>query len=544
MSEIENITPQRIAAEVLKRRTFAIISHPDAGKTTLTEKLLLYSGLLRSAGMVKKSKGGGLATSDWMAMEQERGISVTASAMQFPYRDRIINVLDTPGHQDFADDTFRTLTAADAAIMVLDAAKGVETQTRKLFEACRLRKTPVLTFINKMDTEGRSPLELMAEVEDILGISTFAWNWPVGMGRDFRGLVDRQKRELMLFEKSAAAGSKKAIIHRHPLDDAEQCPLSAEQHAALIDEVDLLDIAGDAFSIEDFLAAKVSPVFFGSALTNFGIEPFFDAFVDLAPCPSPRQLIHLADQSEQSWQPDKAPFSAYVFKIQANMDPKHRDSLAFVRICSGVLERDTVVKQIRQGVIVRELRLSRPATLVARERTTLDAAWPGDVVGLVNAGFSIGDSIIAAQVSQQDACAHKPLPVFAPAVFARVILSNNSKRKSFDKGIEQLANEGSVLLLRARGRSGEAPIVAALGRLQFEVLQSRLQLEYGAPVTLTDLPFNCAAWLTGNPDEFNPPTTALVCEDERQHVAVLFTSEWDRDHAMRQNPEHQLKDHL
>ena len=438
--------------------------------------------------MVKKSKGGGLAASDWMAMEQERGISVTASAMQFPYRDRIINVLDTPGHQDFADDTYRTLTAADAAIMVLDAAKGVETQTRKLFEACRLRKTPVLTFINKMDAEGRPPLDLMAEVEDILGINTFAWNWPVGMGRDFRGLVDRQSRELMLFEKSAAAGSKKAVIHRHPLDDDAQSPLSADEREALIEEVELLDIAGDAFPIEDFLAAKVSPVFFGSALTNFGVEPFFDAFVDLAPSPGPRELRRLQDESSESWQPHETPLSAYVFKIQANMDPKHRDSLAFVRICSGVLERDTVVKQIRQGEIVRELRLSRPATLVAKERTTLDAAWPGDVVGLVNAGFSIGDTIIDAKVSQQAACEHQPLPVFAPAVFARVVLSDNKKRKSFDKGIAQLANEGSVLLLKTRGRSGEAPIVAALGRLQFEVLQSRLQLEYGAPSTLSDLP--------------------------------------------------------
>ncbi|TVR46538.1 MAG: peptide chain release factor 3 [Planctomycetota bacterium] len=534
----------QLEQEVAKRRTFAIISHPDAGKTTLTEKLLLYSGLLRSAGMVKKAKGGGLATSDWMAMEQERGISVTASAMQFPYRDRIINVLDTPGHQDFADDTFRTLTAADAAIMVLDAAKGVETQTRKLFEACRLRGTPVLTFINKMDTEGRSPLDLMAEVEDILGIGTFAWNWPVGMGRDFCGLIERSSRQFMRFEKAGVAGSKKAIIHRHALDESAGWPLDEGLRERLIDEVDLLDVAGDAFSQEDFLAAKVSPVFFGSALTNFGIEPFFDAFVDLAPCPGPRTLTHLDSGEAQDWAPATAPFSAYVFKIQANMDPKHRDSLAFVRVCSGLLERDTVVKQIRQGEILRELRLSRPATMVAQERTTLDAAYPGDVVGLLNAGFAIGDSIIAAGVSRQEACAHAPLPVFAPAVFARVVLSDNGKRKSFDKGISQLANEGSVLLLAARGRSGEAPIVAALGRLQFEVLQSRLQLEYGAPTNLQDLPFTCAAWLDGDVNSFTPPTTALVCEDDRGHIAVLFTSEWDRSHAARQNPNHRLQDHL
>ncbi|TVR09058.1 MAG: GTP-binding protein, partial [Planctomycetota bacterium] len=289
---MSDIAPHQIQEAVRKRRTFAIISHPDAGKTTLTEKLLLYSGMLRSAGMVKKAKGGGLAASDWMAMEQERGISVTASAMQFPYKECIINVLDTPGHQDFADDTFRTLTAADCAIMVLDAAKGVETQTRKLFEACRIRGTPVITFINKMDTEGRPPLELMSEVEEILGIGTYAWNWPIGMGKGFCGVVDRQQHSLSLFERTGSAGSKKAAMTHYPLDDAN-IPIDPQQLAELRDELDLLEVAGDTFSRQAFLDAQVSPVFFGSALTNFGVEPLFDAFVNLAPPPGARQVYRL-----------------------------------------------------------------------------------------------------------------------------------------------------------------------------------------------------------------------------------------------------------
>ena len=409
--------------------------------------------MLRTAGMVKKAKGGGLAASDWMAMEQERGISVTASAMQFPYKERIINVLDTPGHEDFADDTFRTLTAADCAIMVLDCAKGVEQQTRRLFEACRLRGTPVLTFVNKMDAEGRHPLDLMAEVEDILGIGTYAMNWPTGSGQDFIGVIDRSSGDLLRFEKTGVAGSKPALIHRHQLTDGDN-GLTDAMRERIQEELELLEIAGDSFDHQAFLNAQISPVFFGSALTNFGVEPFFDAFVDLAPAPQARAVTQLESDERHNWQPAEAPFSAYVFKIQANMDPKHRDSLAFVRICSGVLERDTQVKHIHREAVQRELRLSRPATLVASERTTLDQAWPGDVVGLINSGFSIGDTIIDKSVPRHEAVSFDPLPLFAPTVFARVI-ADSSKRKSFDKGIDQLAAEGSVMLLQARRRSGE-----------------------------------------------------------------------------------------
>lgn len=531
-----------LAAETARRRTFAIISHPDAGKTTLTEKLLLYSGMLRTAGMVQKAKNGRLAASDWMAMEQDRGISVTASAMQFPYRGRVVNVLDTPGHEDFADDTFRTLTAADCAIMVLDSAKGVEAQTRRLFEACRRRGTPVITFVNKMDAEGRHPLDLMAEVEEVLGIGTYAWNWPIGGGREFTGVIDRAEQQLVQFEKAAAGGAQAAILKRSDLSNLDEV-VGADRASELRDELELLDVAGDGFDHEAFLNAEVSPVFFGSALTNFGVEPLFDSFVDLAPAPGPRSVTALGDGSSSEWDPVAAPMSGYVFKIQANMDPRHRDSLAFVRICSGSLTRDQQVLQVRAGEVIRDLRLSRAATMVAKDRTTVDQACPGDVVGLVNSGFALGDTIIDASVARHDAIEHAPLPLFSPRVFARVVLSDTGRRKAFDKGIDQLATEGSALLLRPYGRSGEAPIVAALGRLQLEVLQSRLATEYQCEVDLTPLPFACSGWLDGDIDAFEPTTTALVATDARQRAVALFTSEWDRDYCLQQNPDHQLREH-
>ncbi len=378
-------TDPELARETARRRTFAIISHPDAGKTTLTEKLLLYSGLIRTAGMVKNRKGK-LATSDWMGMEQERGISITSSAMQFPYKGTVINVLDTPGHQDFSEDTYRTLTAADSAIMVLDAGKGVETQTRKLFEVCRLRKIPVLTFINKMDLPGRDPLDLMSEVEEVLGIHASALNWPIGSGREFAGVLAPATREVLLFRKTAGAGAQKAELEQVSLDD----PRTTERIGpALVakakHDLELLEVAGNPFSRDAFLRGEVTPTFFGSALTNFGVEPFFDAFVDLAPPPHAR-AVDLPDGGEELLDPVEAPFSAYVFKIQANMDQRHRDCLAFVRICSGKFERDVVVHHHR---LDRDVRLSRPHSIVAQERNTVDVAYPGDVVGLINRGVGL-----------------------------------------------------------------------------------------------------------------------------------------------------------
>jgi peptide chain release factor 3 len=532
-----DVQPQsELRGEIARRRTFAIISHPDAGKTTLTEKLLLYSGMIRTAGMVRNRKGGKLATSDWMGMEQERGISITSSAMQFPYKGAIINVLDTPGHQDFSEDTYRTLTAADSAIMVIDAAKGVEVQTRKLFAVCKLRGIPVLTFINKMDLPGRNPLDLMAEVEEVLGIHASAMNYPIGSGREFAGVVERKSRELILFSKTAKGGAAKAAVNRIAIDDPIAASLlSPEQLKQVRHDLELLEVAGNPFDRDEFLKGRVTPTFFGSALTNFGVEPFFDAFVELSPTPGPR----LADKTDGSGEvivdPAETPFSAYAFKIQANMNPRHRDSMAFVRICSGRFERDLVVKHHRLG---REVRLSRPHSLIAQERSTVDYAYPGDIVGLINPGlFAIGDTI-----SLKGGFNHKPLPQFQPEVFARVAPSDLTKRKAFNKGMEQLTSEGAVQLLRAWDDATAEPFIAAVGRLQFDVLQYRLKDEYGVETTLTALPYECSAWLIGDPKTFKKPYSAVIARDFRDRAVVLFTSPWDKRSASDKNPEHKLID--
>lgn len=527
----QSLTELRAATE--RRRTFAIISHPDAGKTTVTEKLLLYSGMIRTAGMVGRRKGGALATSDWMGMEQERGISITASAMQFEYKHAVINVLDTPGHQDFCEDTYRTLTAADSAIMVIDAAKGVETQTRKLFEVCRLRRIPVLTLINKMDLPGRPPLELMAEVEQILGIEASAMNWPVGSGRDFVGVVDRSTRTLLHFTRKAAGGATRAEMTRVPLDSPEiESLVSPDLLAQARHDLELLDAAGNPFSRDRFLEGAVTPVYFASALTNFGIENFFDAFVELAPSPGAR-LVTRSDGAEASIDPIDAPFSAYVFKLQANMNPRHRDSTAFLRVCSGRFTRGMVVAHHRLGT---QVRLSRPHSLVAQERTTLDEAYPGDIVGVVNSGqFAIGDTI-----SLTDGFTFKPLPQFQPEVFGRIFPKDVGKRKAFDKGMRQMAEEGTVQILRNMNDTDW--YIGAVGRLQFDVLQYRLKHEYGVDTTLESLPFECSAWLDGDPDTFRPPFTSIVVKDRLGRPMVLFPNLVAKRYAQERNPEHTLRD--
>lgn len=515
------------------RRTFAIISHPDAGKTTLTEKLLLYSGMVRTAGMVGSRKSGKLATSDWMAMEQERGISITASAMQFGYKDAVINLLDTPGHQDFCEDTYRTLTAADSAIMVIDAAKGVEAQTRKLFDVCRFRQIPVLTFINKMDVPGRPPLDLMTEVEDMLGIPASAITWPVGTGREFVGVVNREHRTVLLFTKTRSAGAGKPLLTELSLDDPSTTtripPLVWKE---LAHDLELLDVAGNPFTRDAFQNGKVTPVFFGSALTNFGVENFFDAFVELAPSPRGR-LADTEDGDELMIHPIEAPFSAYVFKLQANMNPRHRDSTAFLRVCSGRYERDMVVKHHRGNT---EVRLSRPHSLVARERTTLDVAYPGDIIGIINPGtFHIGDTI-----SLTGGFNYKPLPRFQPEVFARVRSADTGKRKAFDKGIQQLALEGTIQILRSQ--DDLEFFVAGVGRLQFDVLEHRLRNEYRVEISLDVLPFDCAAWLEGDVATFRAPLDALVVRDSRDRTIVIFRAAWSKKYAREQNPNHRLLD--
>ena len=522
-----------LAVATAKRRTFAIISHPDAGKTTLTEKLLLYSGLIRTAGMVRGRKGGKTAASDWMGMEQERGISITASAMQFPYKRAVINLLDTPGHQDFSEDTYRTLTAADSAIMVIDAAKGVEAQTRKLFAVCRMRRIPVLTLVNKMDLPGRQPLDLMTEVEQALDIHASAINWPIGSGSDFVGIVNRTTNQVELFSRTTHGGATKVAVETMQWTDLTKSErVSADVVGQVQHDLELLEIAGNPFSRKDFLAGEVTPVFFASALTNFGIESFLDAFVDLAPCPNARAADR-DDGSELSIDPIETPFSAYVFKLQANMNPKHRDSTAFLRVCSGRFERDMIVKHHRLG---RDVRLSRPHSLVAQERSTVEEAFPGDILGIINPGlFAIGDTI-----SLTGAFNFKPLPQFQPEIFARIRPSDVGKRKTFDKGMQQMAQEGTVQIMRSL--NDLESFVAAVGRLQFDVLQYRLRYEYRVETVLDLLPYTCSAWLEGDPNTFKAPSASMVVKDQRGRVVVLFGDNLMKTIARDRNPDHVLKE--
>jgi peptide chain release factor 3 len=530
------IMSSSLQTEVAKRRTFAIISHPDAGKTTLTEKLLLYSGMIHTAGMVKGRKGRKAAASDWMAMEQERGISITSSAMQFTYKNTIINVLDTPGHEDFSEDTYRTLTAADCAIMVIDATKGVEKQTRKLFAVCKFRKIPVLTFMNKMDMPGRDPLDLMNEVENVLLIKSFAMNWPIGGGKQFQGVVDRMTNECVFFTRTSAGGAQKADITRLPLNSPEaREKITPENYAQLTQELELLEMAGNTFSQEEFLAGTVTPVFFASALTNFGVEPFFDAFIDLAPCPHSR-IANRLDGTEIEIDPITTPFSGYIFKLQANMDKRHRDSMAFIRICSGRFERDLIVKNHRTG---REIRLSRPHGMVAGERTTLDYAYPGDVIGVINPSlFAIGDTL-----SITGGFNYKPLPQFQPEIFARLYPKDVGKRKSFDKGILQLSDEGAIQVLKPYEQSGD-PVFAAVGHLQFEVMQYRLRDEYSVETVLTPLPYTCSAWILGDIKTFEKSSNSALVLDRFGRPMALFTSQWEKQYSIKKNPKLEFVDVL
>jgi len=530
---LESTIQHELATATAKRRTFAIISHPDAGKTTLTEKLLLYSGLIRTAGMVRGRKGGKVTASDWMAMEQERGISITASAMQFPYKDAVVNLLDTPGHQDFSEDTYRTLTAADSAIMVIDAAKGVETQTLKLFAVCRMRRIPVLTLVNKMDLPGRPPLDLMTEVEQALNIHASAVNWPIGSGSDFVGIVNRSDNHVELFSRTAHGGATKVDVEKMSLADlAKSGRVSDEVLAQVQHDLELLEIAGNPFSRERFLVGEVTPVFFASALTNFGIESFLDAFVDLALAPGAR-LADGDDGAERLIDPIEQPFSAYVFKLQANMNPKHRDSTAFLRVCSGRFERDMVVKHHRLN---RDVRLSRPHSMVAQERSTVEEAFPGDIIGIINPGlFAIGDTISAA-----GGFSFKPLPQFQPEIFARIRPTDVGKRKAFDKGMEQMAQEGTVQIMRSL--NDQDSLVAAVGRLQFDVLQYRLRQEYRVETILEPLSFSCSAWLEGNPNTFKLPSASMMVKDQRNRVVVLFADNLMKTIARDRNPDHRLLD--
>jgi len=525
----------KVKRETQKRRTFAIISHPDAGKTTLTEKLLLYSGMLRTAGMVGGRKGRAGAASDWMGMEQERGISITTSAMQFLYKDHVVNVLDTPGHQDFSEDTYRTLSAADSVIMVIDAAKGIEVQTLKLFDACRLRSIPVITFMNKMDLPPRDPIDLMEEIEKVLKIKCAPINWPIGLGREFQGLVDLQKDEMIFYDKTSSGGSTMPNRELAHLNVAYHARLPDGKLNELQDNIELLREAGNSFNQQDFLDGKLSPVFFGSAMNNFGIESLFDSFIELAPAPTDRVANDL-DGHEVNICAEEDEFSAFVFKLQANMNPKHRDCVAFFRIISGHYVKDMMVKHERTQ---KKVRLSRPHNLQISDRQSLEEAFPGDVIGVMNTGlFQIGDTI-----SSKGGFNFKPLPQFQPELFATIQPKDLGKRKSIDKGLAQLIAEGAIQIMWEYGNELGSPYLAAVGKLQFEVLQYRLEYEYDVKTNLQPLPYTCSSWVQGDIEKFKKPHSSKIVKDRLGRLMVLFVDKWEKNYAIKENPNHKFLDY-
>ncbi len=523
--------------EIHRRRTFAIISHPDAGKTTLTEKLLLYGGVIQLAGAVRAKRGRSSAVSDWMEMERERGISITTSVMQFPYRGYQMNLLDTPGHADFSEDTYRTLHAVDGAVMLLDCAKGVEAQTRKLFRVCRQRSIPIFTFVNKMDRPGRDAFELVGEVESVLGIGVFPITWPVFRGGTFRGVWHRLARRVYLFDaeharSSATLGAERAPVEVTGLEDPRvREELDDAGYDRLRSDAELLDAAGDGFDKERFLAGELSPMFFGSAINNFGLEAFLETFTELMPPPRPRQ----SDQGPVP--PEKDEFSGFVFKIQANMDKAHRDRIAFVRICSGRMVKGMKVHHVRIG---KDVRLANPTQFLARDRSVVEEGFAGDVVGIHDPGnLEIGDTLTGGS-----RFTFEGIPSFAPEHFTRLLLRDPLRRKQFAQGLEQLAQEGTIQLYRPpAGRAGDL-VLGALGRLQFEVTQYRLESEYGVEVLLEPAPYQLARWVSradGKPldlDQLSSDVEGMVVLDVRERPVVLFDREWALRSAEKFHPEY------
>ena len=508
----------QLKREIERRRTFAIISHPDAGKTTLTEKLLLYGGAIHLAGSVKARRAQRHATSDWMAMEQERGISVTSSVLQFDYRGFRINLLDTPGHQDFSEDTYRTLVAADAAVMLLDNRKGVEEQTRKLFEVCKLRRTPVFTLVNKCDRPGEDPFQLLDDVERDLGVSCYPVTWPIttSSGR-FLGVYDRFRDQILLFESAGDHGQTQVKTRTFGLDDPQAAEgLGEDVLERLREEIELLDVAGTEFDREAVIDGTVSPTFFGSALTNFGIEPFLQSFLDLAPPPPPRET------EQGAIPPTRDDFTGFVFKIQANLDPKHRDRIAFLRVCSGRFEAGVQVKNHRSG---KDVRLAQPQTFVARERQAVEEAWPGDVVGIHDRdSLRIGDTLFLGEAVE-----YKGIPRFSPEHFARISVEDPLRRKHLDNGLRQLSEEGAAQVFYAESIAGPAPMVGAVGPLQFDVLLHRLEHEYGVKARLERLPYTAGRWVTGPQKEIERVAAGYdrtLVEDSKGRPLILFQSEW------------------
>jgi peptide chain release factor 3 len=509
--------------EVNRRRTFAIISHPDAGKTTLTEKLLLFGGAIRLAGTVKGRKAAKHATSDWMEIEKQRGISVTSSVMQFDYKGNKINILDTPGHQDFSEDTYRTLTAADSAVMLIDSAKGVETQTKKLFQVCRMRGIPIFTFINKMDREGQDPLALLEELEEVLGIRSYPMNWPIGSGKRFCGVYDREKTRVELFQGDDH--DKISITEVSGYEDQRIKDIAGEHlHESLCEDLELLDVAGDPFDYEKVKQGELTPVFFGSAINNFGVQTFLDNFLELAPKPVARK-----SNEGEVVEPTYTPFTGYIFKIQANMNPAHRDRVAFLRICSGKFERGMTVRHVRAG---KDIKLAQPQQFLAQDRDIVSEAYPGDIIGLFDPGiFRIGDSLC-----QNGTLEYESLPSFSPELFSKVIVKNALKQKQYQKGINQLTDEGTIQVYRTLGAFDDT-ILGVVGQLQFEVFEHRMKAEYGVDIELHRMNFQFARWVID--DQIDPGKfriNSVLVKDKNDHHVALFENEYAMRTAIDKNP--------
>ena len=520
----------RLAGEVARRRTFAIISHPDAGKTTLTEKLLLYAGAIELAGAVRGRKTQRHVVSDWMDVERERGISVTSAALDFDLGACRVTLLDTPGHQDFSEDTYRTLFAVDSVIMVIDAAKGIETQTRKLYEVCRLRRLPILTFVNKLDLPGRDPFELLEEIERVLGITTAPMNWPIGSGDRFRGVFDLTSHETLLYERVQGGGFRAPVHSTDASDPILVDILGAAAREQLIGDTELIKGAGNAFSREEYLAGRQTPVYFGSALANFGMEALLEALQTLAPSPQPRET----DRGLRS--PLAPGFSGFVFKIQANMNRKHRDRVAFVRVCSGVFEKDMTLVNARNG---EEVRAARPYRFFGGERETVERAYPGDVIGLPNPGkFTIGDTLYFGERVE-----YPPVPRFPPEHFGRARLLDQ-RSKQFDAGVRQLEEEGLMqVVFPVHGR--REPILGVVGPLQLDIVEARLKQEYNVECKIDPMSYTALRWVTADAktlsDIENRSTGIQRAVDRHEQPVLLFESPWHLNYLQQQNPDLELK---
>ena len=526
---------EELDREIGKRRTFAIISHPDAGKTTLTEKLLLYGGAIHLAGSIKSRKTQRHAVSDWMEIEKQRGISVTSSVLQFDYQGCRINILDTPGHQDFSEDTYRTLMAVDSAVMVLDIAKGVEAQTKKLFKVCKQRGIPIFTFVNKLDRFGKAPLDIMDELENVLGIRSYPMDWPIGVDGQYMGVYDRQKQQIELFAEDSSHGQEERFSETFAPDDPKvKERIGEEAWQALQDDLELLNEAGEDFDLERIAAGELTPMFFGSAMTNFGVQNFLEEYIRLAPTPAPR------NSSDGMIEPDDEKFSAFVFKIQANMNPAHRDRLAFIRICSGKFERNMNVWHERSGKM---LKLAQPQQFLAQDRQIIDTAYPGDIVGLFDPGvFGIGDTIC----DEGHKFKFADFPVFPPEKFARVSAKDTMKRKQFVKGIEQLTQEGAIQLFQQAGAGTESYIVGTVGTLQFEVLEYRLKNEYNVDIVMNMQPYEVARWLTFEderevtPESLKGADRGMFVYDRHNNPVLLVNNEWALGWIRDNNPQLEL----